>query len=73
MKHTGNADIKVVSISASSKQILDRFALLNVVVGAVLRPDGRYDIELDEDTLEYLMRLDPDIDVAIERLASGVQ
>lgn len=62
---------RVVSVSARSRELIEA----QVRPGARLQParpraDGRFDVEVDEDVLQALEALDPDIDRAILRLCS---
>ena len=66
-------DLVPITISAKSKRILDQYTLSGQISGTTLRPDGRYEVKVQRQTVERLRQVDPDTDVAIASLEDQMQ
>lgn len=67
MKRTERPGVTTVSISVASKVRVEQL-VGGVISDAVPRADGRFDVQVEDDVLASLLRIDADIDKAIERL-----
>lgn len=65
MKQTSKPGWTIISISAHSRRLVERLVGCEVS-DAVLRSDGRYDVQIEDELLANLLSIDSDIDRAIE-------
>lgn len=72
MKRTDKPGWTTVSISAESRALLEQHAI-SELRGAIPRADGRYDVQLDDEVLAWVQRIDADIDKAIAYLCHRKQ
>lgn len=57
-----------VTISMTSKQLLDAHSMTGITVGAVPVQGNRFEIEVDYEVSTRLLEIDADIDTAIATL-----
>lgn len=67
MKRTDKPGLTAVSISVASKLRVEQL-VGGIVSDAVPRADGRFEVQVEDELLAFLLRIDADIDKAIERL-----
>jgi hypothetical protein len=57
--------MQTITINAATLQRLDAHSISGRTVGARKLPDGRYQIDLEDDVVAAMQRIDPDPDRAI--------